>query len=209
MLNENNQLILGTITPEYVNDYELGYRLNKEKLKLEFNLFYMDFKNEIILNGNFGPNGLALTNKVDNSYRMGAELSLNYQINEHWNVKNNSSFVYAKIREENISFSPILTPKFIVNQEVSYKIKNITVNLNSRFQDSSYMDFSNTTKLPSYVIFNSGILYDWKQWQIGFFVNNLTNKRYYNYGYTEADGTGKYFIQMPRNYMVSVKFKIF
>ncbi|ALR32143.1 TonB-dependent receptor [Chryseobacterium sp. IHB B 17019] len=209
MLDENNQLILGTITPEYVNDYELGYCLNKEKLKLEFNVFYMDFKNEIILNGNFGPNGLALTNKVDNSYRMGAELSLNYQINEHWNVKNNSSFVFAKIREENISFSPILTPKFIVNQEVSYKIKNITVNLNSRFQDSSHMDFSNTTKLPSYVIFNSGILYDWKQWQIGFFVNNLTNKRYYNYGYTEADGTGKYFIQMPRNYMVSVKFKIF
>ena len=209
MLDENNQLMLGTITPEYVTDYELGYRLNKQKLKLEFNMFYMDFKNEIVLNGNFGPNGLALTNKVDKSYRMGAELSLNYQINEHWNVENNSSFVYAKIREENNSFSPILTPKFIVNQEVSYKIKNITINLHSRFQDSSYMDFSNTTKLPSYVIFNSGVLYDWKQWQIGFFVNNLTNKRYYNYGYTEADGTGKYFIQMPRNFMASVKFKVF
>ena len=169
----------------------------------------MNFKNEIILNGNFGPNGLALTNKVDKSYRMGAELSLNYQINEHWNLKNNSSFVYSKIKEENISFSPILTPKFIVNQEVNYKFKNLTINLTSRFQDSSYMDFSNGTKLPSYVIFNSGVLYDWNQWQVGFFVNNITNKRYFNYGYTEADGTGKYFIQMPRNFMASLKFKVF
>lgn len=209
MLDENNQLTLGTITPEYITDYELGYRFNKKKVKLEFNLFYMNFKNEIVLNGNFGPNGLALTNKVDKSYRMGAELSLNYQISEHWNLKNNSSFVYAKIKEEDISFSPVLTPKFIVNQEVNYKLKNLTINLTSRFQDSSYMDFSNVTKLPSYVIFNSGVLYDWDQWQIGFFVNNVTNKRYFNYGYTEADGTGKYFIQMPRNFMASLKFKVF
>ncbi|HEX7869269.1 MAG TPA: TonB-dependent receptor, partial [Chryseobacterium sp.] len=209
MLDENNQLTLGTVTPEYVTDYELGYRFNKEKIKLEFNVFYMDFKDEIVLNGNFGPNGLALTNNVDKSYRLGAEISFNYQINEHWNLKNNSSFVYSRIKEENISFSPVLTPKFIVNQEVNYKLKNLIVNVTSRFQDSSYMDFSNSAKLPSYVILNSGVLYDWNQWQIGFFVNNITNKRYYNYGYTESDGTGKYFIQMPRNFMASLKFKVF
>lgn len=209
ILDENNQLVLGTTTPEYVTDYELGYRFNKEKMKLELNVFYMDFKNEIVLNGNFGPNGLALTNKVDNSYRLGAELSFNYQINEHWNLKNNSSFIHSKIKEKDIFFSPILTPKFIVNQEINYKLKGLLINLTSRFQDSSFMDFSNATKLPSYIIFNSGILYDWSQWQFGFFVNNLTNKRYYNYGYTEADGTGKYFVQMPRNFMFSVKFKVF
>ncbi|SEW43507.1 iron complex outermembrane recepter protein [Chryseobacterium wanjuense] len=209
MPDENNQLTLGTTMPEYVTDYEIGYRFNKEKIKLELNLFYMDFKDEIVLNGNFGPNGLALTNKVDKSYRLGAELSFNYQINEHWSLKNNSSFVYSKIKEDNISFSPVLTPKIIVNQEVNYKINNFKINISSRFQDSSYMDFSNSAKLPSYIIFNSGILYDWKQWQIGFFVNNITNKRYYNYGYTETDGAGKYFIQMPRNYMASLKFKVF
>lgn len=208
-LDENNQLILGTTSPEYVTDYELGYRFKNENMKLEFNLFYMNFKNEIVLNGNFGPNGLALTNKVDKSYRSGAEISLDYQIDDHWNLKNNSSFVNAKIKEQNISFSPVLTPKFIVNQEVNYKLKNLTINVSSRFQDSSYMDFSNSAKLPSYIIFNSGALYDWGKWQIGLMVNNLTNKKYYNYGYTEADGTGKYFIQMPRNYMASLKFKVF
>lgn len=209
ILDDNNQLASGTTTPEYVTDYELGYRFSKEKMKLEFNVFYMDFKNEIVLNGNFGPNGLALTNKVDNSYKLGAELSFNYQIHEHWNLKNNSSFIHSKIKEKYISFSPILTPKFIVNQEISYKMKGLLINLTSRFQDSSFMDFSNSAKLPSYFIFNSGILYDWSQWQFGFYVNNLTNKRYYNYGYTEADGTGKYFVQMPRNFMFSVKFKVF
>jgi iron complex outermembrane receptor protein len=168
MLDENNQLALGTVTTEYVTDYELGYRFNKEKIKLEFNVFYMDFKDEIVLNGNFGPNGLALTNKVDKSYRLGAEISFNYQMNEHWNLKNNSSFVYSRIKEENISFSPVLTPKFIVNQEVNYKLNHLTVNVTSRFQDGSYMDFSNAAKLPSYVILNSGVLYDWNQWQIGF-----------------------------------------
>lgn len=208
-LDENNQLILGTITPEYVIDYELGYRLKNERMKMEINFFYMNFKNEIVLNGKFGPNGLPLTNKVDKSYRAGTEVSFNYYIDEHWNLKNTSSFVYSRIKEQGVFLTPILTPKFIVNQEISYKIKSLTIHLESRFQDNSYIDFSNSKKLPSYIILNSGVFYDWGKWQIGCMINNLMNKKYYNNGYTEKDGTGKYFIQMPRNYMASLKFKVF
>lgn len=114
-LDENNVFILGTTSPEYVTDYELGYRYFNDELKISANLFYMNFKDEIVLNGQFGPNGIALTNKVDNSYRMGLELSADYKLNDNWMLSNNSSWMASKIKQGTESFTPILTPKLIVN----------------------------------------------------------------------------------------------
>ena len=79
----------------------------------------MNFKDEIVLNGQFGHNGIALTNKVENSYRMGLELSADYKLNDNWMLSNNSSWMASKIKQSTVSFTPILTPKLIVNQEIN------------------------------------------------------------------------------------------
>jgi iron complex outermembrane receptor protein len=74
--------IVSIKTPEYVVNQEFGFRQQSSKLNFNLNLYYMDFKNEIVLDGKFGPNGLALTNKVEQSFRTGVELSVTYKVSK-------------------------------------------------------------------------------------------------------------------------------
>src|SRR3569833_2456092 len=71
LADSTGKAMVAIITPEYVVDNELGYRYQQNRLSLNVNLYFMAFTNEIVLDGKFGPNGLALTDKVDKSYRAG------------------------------------------------------------------------------------------------------------------------------------------
>lgn len=208
-VDDHNQIILGTTTPEYVTDYELGYRYFSNNLKISANLFYMKFKDEIVLNGQFGPNGIAITNKVDKSYRMGLELSADYKLNDNWMLSNNSSWMSSKIKQSTESFTPILTPKLIVNQEIKYVKNALQLQASYRYQATSFINFANDKKIPSYQLVNAAAFYNFTKWEVGILVNNIFNNIYFNHAYAEADGTAKYFVQMPRNFMISIKYKAF
>ena len=193
--------------PEYVTDQELGIRYFSDKIGLGANLFYMDFENEIVLSGQFGPNGLALTNNVEQSYRTGLEVFLNYQISKRWSIINNSSYNHSRIKEENETFQAILTPQFIFNQEVIYTKEAFSLALSARYQSESYLDFANTELLDGYLLINARAQYNHKKWQLGLFLNNVTNVQYFNNGYVEPDGTPKYFVQVPFNVYSSVMYR--
>ncbi len=166
----------------------------------------MDFKNEIVLDGKFGPNGLALSNKVEQSFRTGVELSVNYKISKRFSLINNSSFNYSRIKEQKEVFSPILTPPLIINQEAVYFYKGFSVAVSIRYQDKSFIDFANTSAVKSYFLLNSRVEYDIKGFQFCVFVNNITNSRYFNNGYVDFDGSKKYFVQAPTNFYASIKY---
>ncbi len=192
--------------PEYVLDVELGTRFQNEKLSADVNFYYMDFENEIVLNGNFGPNGLALTDNVEQSFRTGIETTLRYQINENFTLINNSSYNYSRIKEQQTTFAPILSPKLILNQEAAYQFNQFRIGLIGRFQDSSFIDFANTTALDNYFLLNANLSYKLKKWQFVLFLNNLTNTKYFNNGYVDYDGSNKYFVQAPFNFYTSVNY---
>ena len=200
-----NAILFNTI-PESVLNHELGFRFQKEKLNFNVNLFYMDFQNEIVLDGKFGPNGLALTNNVEKSYRTGLELSFNYKITNHFSLINNSSFNYSRITEQTETFSPILTPPIIVNQEVVFSKNNFTIACSGRYQHQSFIDFANEEKVNSYFLLNSRISYDINGIQCSVFLNNITNTRYFNQGYVDFDGSTKYFVQAPTNFYASIQY---
>ncbi|WP_454802081.1 TonB-dependent receptor [Mucilaginibacter phyllosphaerae] len=198
--------VIGNINPEYVIDQELGLRHQLGRINLNLNFYYMSFKNEIVLNGQLGPNGLALTNEVDRSYRTGAELSINYKVNDNIHLINNSSYNYSRIKEQTQTFTPILTPPVIINQEVTYSRKNYLIGLSARYQDRSFINFANSAQVDQYVILNARAQYNIKGFQFGVFVNNITNTKYLNNGYVDTDGTKKYFVQSPTNFYTSVKY---
>ncbi len=172
--------ILSIKTPEYVLNHELGFRHQSRKLNFNLNLYYMDFKNEIVLDGKFGPNGLALTNKVEQSFRTGVELSVTYKVSKSFSLINNSSFNYSRIEEQKEVFAPILTPPLIINQEAVYFYKGFSVAISARYQDKSFMDFANTSTVKSYFLLNGRVSYDIKGFQFCVFVNNITNSKYFN-----------------------------
>lgn len=200
--------ILGNTKAESVIDQELGLRKSFNKGFININGYFMNFKNEIVLNGNFGPNALPLTSNVAQSYRSGIELSTSYKINKHIRISNNSSFNHSKIKESDITFVPILTPKWILNQEVSYTLNDWKFALNGRYQSSSYLNFSNNEKINSYFLANAKIYYVRPKYEVGLHFNNITNANYYNQGYVEADGTRKLFVQAPINALLTFKYII-
>ena len=193
-------------TPEYVTDQELGFRFQKKKLNFSSNLYYLNFRNEIVLNGKFGPNGLALTNNVEKSFRAGAELHLTYTFSKNLSFVNNSSYNFSQIKEQGEAFTPILTPRFIINQEVVYTFGQFYLAVSGRFQDQSFIDFANTSVVSSYFLMNARAGWSNKRFEATVFINNLTNARYFNNGYIDFDGSRKLFVQAPVNMYVSVKY---
>ena len=157
--------IVSIKTPEYVVDQEIGIRHHTSKLNFNFNLYYMNFKNEIVLDGKFGPNGLALTNKVEQSIIAGFESSFAYKFNKNFSLSNNSSLNYSHIKEQMEVFTPILTPPLIINQEVIYSSKSFSVAISARYQDRSFIDFANTSTVKSYLLMNGRVSYDFKNIQ--------------------------------------------
>jgi len=200
--------IVSIKTPEYVLNQELGFRHQSQKLNFNLNLYYMDFKNEIVLDGKFGPNGLALTNKVEQSFRTGIELSVTYKINKNFSLINNSSFNYSRIKEQKEVFTPILTPPIIINQEAVYFYKRFSIALSARYQDKSYIDFANTSTVKNYFLINARVQYNIKGFQFCVFLNNISNTQYFNNGYVDFDGSKKYFVQAPTNFHASIKYSL-
>lgn len=190
---------------ESVVDHELGLRFQQRHFTLQLNGYYMNFKNEIVLNGQTGPNGLLLTNKVKSSYRTGIELYAAYQLHA-FTFTNNSSFNHSRIKEQATSFSPILTPALIINQEVAYRHQRLGLAVSGRYQQHAYIDFANEATVKEYVLLNAGARYTLGGCTLSVFINNISGARYYNNGAVAADGTRSYFVQAPRNMYVAFKY---
>jgi iron complex outermembrane receptor protein len=194
------QIVTFISNAEFVLDQELGYRSAGKNWQVGANLFLMQFRNEIVLNGQFGPNALALNSAFARSLRSGIEIQGSYEPVKGLLFTNASSFNYSRIKDQGISFSPILTPMFIVNQSVAYTFKGFRIGLDARYQSSSFIDFSNSVSLDDYLLLNAQLSYRIRGWEFRFLVNNLLNTNYYNQGYVDLDGLPKYFVTAPLNF---------
>lgn len=194
---------------EYVIDQELGVRFKNNDFHLNANFYYMNFENEIVLNGQFGPNGLALTDNVAQSFRSGLEIDFHWFVTQQIYLIHNSSFSYNRIKQEGITFQPILTPNVIISQQVIYKPNNFTFGLDMRYQDDSYIDFGNESSIGSYFLVNTSAAYRFRSLELILRVNNVFDERYYNNGVWEQLTQTRYlFVQAPTNYMLSLRWKI-
>jgi len=200
--------IYSNIVPEEVLDHELGYRYFAKKGHIFANLYHMQFENEIALNGQFGPNGIALHSNVAESTKSGIELDVQYDLTKRFGVRNNSSFSMNRITEDGVQFEPILTPAIIVNQDFYYKYKNLYLCFNARYQSKSYLDFGNDLELPEFYTINAAVGYKFHQFDITVRGNNLTNQKYYSHGHLNVYGDARYFVQAPTNFYISLKWTL-
>ncbi|SDL00501.1 iron complex outermembrane recepter protein [Catalinimonas alkaloidigena] len=198
------QPLLNIVSAEYVVDHELGLRLPYAKGHLQTNLYYLSFRNEIVLNGQFGPNGLPLHSDVARSFRSGLEVEATYRLGRVWELAHQSTFSYNQIREGEARVAPVLTPQVLVNQELRFAQGPWQAGLRMRYQGTSYLDFANEETLPAFVTWHAEAAYRWGAWQVRLRVNNLTNVRYFSHGYIDWSGTPRYFVQAPRHWYSSV-----
>ncbi|MBB6459230.1 TonB-dependent receptor [Flammeovirga kamogawensis] len=195
--------LLGGTEPEYVVDQELGVRFNKGRWNVELNGFYMDFENEYILQGPLGPNGLPITGNVESSFRTGVELDAKYAIHPNWDLRNTTSYNYTQVEDQDVKFHHILTPEWIINQDIVYHQGKFEIGTTLRFQSESYIDNANENTIDGYFLLNARVSYIInKNLQVSVLGNNLTNASYYNYGYVDAwdNNTNKYLVTAPVNF---------
>ena len=60
--------------PETLFDYEAGYNINASWLRAGANLYFMNYRNQLVLTGEINDVGSAVMTNVDHSYRAGIEL---------------------------------------------------------------------------------------------------------------------------------------
>lgn len=197
---------LTTNKAERSYDVEAGYVVVSNKIEANINLYYMYFKNERILNGEYGLNGLPLHDTATNSYRMGVEVSLDWNIFGGFHYALNSSWSENKVNSENfVNKYHILTPAFTINNDFYWKEDNLKIGVNDIYHSDMFIDQANEHKIPAYHTFNFYGNYRLKNWELGARVNNFTNKVNY---FNAAEGATDmlWFRDAGINFFVDLKF---
>lgn len=208
MFGGNDNLVgLNIITPEQVIDYELGSNIKTSKLNIQYNLFYMNFKNEITLLGALGSNGLPLMTSVDKSYRSGIEFDANYKLSNHFLLTNSSNYSYNRIIGDGKQYQPLYTPSFILNQGVEFIYKGFSMGIQAKYHSKSFINSDNTYTTPEFITYNTNLGYTYKRYSVQLQGVNLANTRYYTSGY--VIGTDRYlFVNAPLSGYITIKMTL-
>ncbi len=192
----------GIITPEKLDDFELGWRFASEKTKVNTNVFYMNYKDQLVLSGELNDVGAALRTNSGKSYRLGLEVDAEIKLlknlrtlpNIALSSNKNVDFVASidgqlvNLGNTNISFSPSV----VAGNMLEYSpIQNLQLGFLSKFVGEQYMGNidSEASKLDSYFINDLNIVYtlDSLQWVkevvLSALVNNIFNVEYISNGY--------------------------
>ena len=206
----DNLYSLYNIIPESVVDYELGYNLTNDNFRIQANIFYMDFKNEITLAGGPTSNSLPLTTTVDCSFRTGLESDLTYKISDNFSVDNTTALLYSKFFMNNnkVSRTPLGSPLLMMSQDVVYTTGSLMINLCGQVSTNYYIDLTNKNIVPSYFLLNLTVSYQCtKNISLTVRGNNLTNTRYFGGGYVDGNNNNCYFIGTPINFYTTLNVK--
>ncbi|AMR30829.1 TonB-dependent receptor [Mucilaginibacter sp. PAMC 26640] len=148
--------------PENLKDFEAGYRTSGDVFRGGINLFYMLYKNQLILTGALNDVGSQIRQNVKDSYRAGIEFDgkVNLAKQLTWGatatlsankIKNygqffanydNNTLVSLFLKETNIAYSP----SFSAASDLSYiPVKGAEIALINRYVSSQFLDNTSNT----------------------------------------------------------------
>ena len=135
-LNQNNRLYFsyavaqrepnrndyenGNPRPEKLNDFELGWRYLNPDFQINANMYYMRYKDQLVLTGELNDVGAPLRANVGDSYRLGIEVEANIRLGNRFSwqpnialsTNKNEDFVFQRdgalqnLGNTNIAYSP-------------------------------------------------------------------------------------------------------
>jgi iron complex outermembrane receptor protein len=189
-------------THETLKDYEFGYTILSQNSKVNLNMYYMDYTNQLVKTGKINDVGNAIMTNIPDSYRTGVEISSFVKITEliNWNfnatlsknkIKNFTEFVdnwdeggqnEISQSESNLSFSPEI---IIGNQLELNPFKGFQIALQCKYVGKQNIDntSSEDRQLDAYFVNNLRFSYHVntkfiKGIDLTFNINNLFNTQY-------------------------------
>ncbi|MGY6520203.1 MAG: TonB-dependent receptor [Mongoliitalea sp.] len=200
------------VRAEFVNNYELGYRIATKKANAQLNFFYMDFENEIAPIGAFVDQFfLQLFANQEDSYRRGVEVDWSTKLSDRFRLLGNATYmrsIISRYQPEGSSevFTNISTPfspEVFLNARVQYSpIKNLQVEFHTRYVGDSFTELTNNPDfvLPAYWVNNLRLSKKFgKHYTFDLEVNNLFNELYFTDGAPVGNELAV-FAQAPRHF---------
>ena len=204
---------------ERLFDYEAGYSYNSSIFSLGANLYFMDYKDQLVATGEISDTGNPISVNVPDSYRAGIELQatlrpctwFNWNFNTTLSrnrIKNFTEYIYEDEWTNPISFdlgdTPIsFSPDVTLFNSFSFLFKGFEANLNSKYVSKQYLNNArnNEQSLDAYFVTDLHLGYTFrnilsaKEIRTGFTIYNLFNEKYCSNGYAGAgyyvDGAGE------------------
>lgn len=211
----------GNPKPEKLNDFELGWRLNTENIQLNTNVYYMAYKDQLILTGKLDDVGAPIRSNSDKSYRLGLEVDATIALSEQWIVRPNFTLSANKNVDLNVTGTSYGTtdiaysPSVIVGNIIVYSpIKALHLSLLQKYVGAQYMNNIElpAAKLADYFVNDFNVSYTFKPKTIfkeivlTGLVNNILDKKYVSNGYM-WDVYPYYYPQAGINFLAGLNLK--
>lgn len=193
---------------EILNDLELGYKHHTKVAMWSLNMYYMKYKDQLVLTGEVNDVGAYTRTNVANSYRTGIEMELGVKLlkNLTWNanatisknkIKNFVEFVdnYDSTAQSKNVYSQTdiaFSPNVIGASTLTFEpIKNLKFSFISKYVGKQFLDntSSDIRKLDAFFVNDLRINYSFKtkfirEIDLMIAVNNLFSEKYESNGYT-------------------------
>ena len=211
----------GIVKPEKLNDFELGWRYLSEKVQLNSNLYFMAYKDQLILTGTLDDVGSPIRSNSEKSYRLGLEVDAAITISKEISLRPNITLSTNKNLDlavsgqnygtKDISYSPSL----IAGNSLIYKpSESLQIVWLQKYVGQQYMNNieSAESKLADYFINDLNVSYEikpksiFKSIVIKGLVNNVLDKKYSSNGYM-WDVYPYYYPQAGTNFLAGLTLK--
>lgn len=192
----------GITKPEKLDDYELGWRFKAQKNTINTNIYFMNYKDQLVLTGAIDDTGAPLRATSGKSYRLGVEIDATFLICDNFRMlpnlalssNKNLDFVspidgeLVNLGTTNLSFSP----NIVAGNKFEYEpITNLQLGLYTKYVGEQYMGNvdSDVSKLDAYFINDFNVSYTidnipfLREIVVTGLVNNIFNIKYVSNGY--------------------------
>jgi iron complex outermembrane receptor protein len=202
--------VFGTIPKaERLYNWEAGYRFKTKSTYFESNLYFMNYKNQLVLTGELNDVGAPVRVNVPQSYRLGWELSLNHQLSRKWAINANTTISRNKIKafdeviaDYTIDFERVIvkhentdisfSPNLVGNLQLLYKpFEKLEAEWSIKYVGNQFLDNTSNSdrSLAAYSFQNLRVAYHvtskyWKNMAFTFMLNNVLDQLYSSNGYT-------------------------
>ena len=137
---------------EQLIDWEAGFEFKKPKYAINANVYYMDYKDQLVLTGKINDVGAYTRINVPKSYRTGLELQVKYAFNKKYNTSYSITFSQNKIEEfteyidDYDQFTQVAIPHKNTNIALS---PSLTTNRTFNWKPNDKLSFFWTSKYTS------------------------------------------------------------
>ena len=211
----------GNTTSEKLNDFELGWRYNSSKVVFNSNIYFMNYKNQLILTGNLDDVGNPIRSNSEKSYRLGLEVDATVSVSKEFTFRPNFTISANKnidlnVLGQNFGNKEIAySPSVVAGNIVVFKAnKEVQISLLSKFVGEQFMNNieSDESHLNDYFVNDLNVSYEiqpksvFKSIVFTGIVNNVLDKEYVSNGYM-YDVYPYYYPQAGINFLIGMNLK--